>query len=353
MSANVKAAAANNVSRECIECDNCNKPAPPRSCSRCHLAYYCNSDCQRAHWKKEHKSSCAALAIDVMRESNNPVLFRAKVPALSKPTDTCEGPCAICLADTVSNPVTLECKHVFCFSCIHEYQQSARKTSSTTVCPCCRMEMPDVRKKALERVNVYGERAIQLAEGTKERQTYLEYALADVDAVLESDEENLTALTLKAQLLGTVDPEEAVGIAWDAIAINETAQSFGEGWVLQLYLYMAEAHQAMGDWNKANIKYKMVYEKINSLPQSWLRNFYTGTLRQKYEMGEHDQNIRIGIPVIAMGRHYPGVHKYVALSQKAKGDITAAKRTMSRAIFHETPWDEENIERNVQILKEL
>ena len=34
------------------------------------------------------------------------------------PTDKIDGPCVICLEDTVTNPVTLECGHVFCFGCI-------------------------------------------------------------------------------------------------------------------------------------------------------------------------------------------------------------------------------------------
>jgi hypothetical protein len=43
-----------------------------------------------------------------------------------------------------------------------------------------------------------------------------------------------------------------------------------------------------------------------------------------------------------MNRHFPQVHKYVALSQKALGNNEDAVRTMAKAVNYETPWDEVN-----------
>ncbi|KAJ7162964.1 MM3350-like domain-containing protein [Mycena filopes] len=45
-------------------CACCGKPiTDPRMCSACKKVYYCDRDCQTAHWKKEHKRRCVARAV--------------------------------------------------------------------------------------------------------------------------------------------------------------------------------------------------------------------------------------------------------------------------------------------------
>lgn len=39
------------------KCSNCDKAGAKKRCSKCLIAYYCNRDCQRGHWKK-HKKEC-------------------------------------------------------------------------------------------------------------------------------------------------------------------------------------------------------------------------------------------------------------------------------------------------------
>ena len=56
---------------------------------------------------------------------------------------------------------------------------------------------------------------------------------------------------------------------------------------------------------------------------------------------------------IELNRSRPGVHEYVALSRKANGDIDEAKKTMSQAILYEHHWDEDNLQKNKQLLPEL
>jgi hypothetical protein len=34
---------------------------PLKTCTRCHTARYCNSDCQMNHWKEGHKRECKQL----------------------------------------------------------------------------------------------------------------------------------------------------------------------------------------------------------------------------------------------------------------------------------------------------
>ena len=72
-----------------------------------------------------------------------------------------------------------------------------------------------------------------------------------------------------------------------------------------------------------------------------------------YELRCYDKVIEVGKLGIKYKRGFPGVHKYVALSQQAKGDIDGAKLTMSRAILYEKHWDKDNLQKNKQLLMEL
>ena len=78
-----------------------------------------------------------------------------------------------------------------------------------------------------------------------------------------------------------------------------------------------------------------------------------GTCQTFYETQRYDDAIEVGNLAFETFRFIPGVHKYVALSQKAKGDIDDAKETISRAILYEKHWDKDNLQKNKQILKEL
>ena len=44
--------------------------------------------------------------------------------------DKKEGPCAICLEETITNPVVLPCGHAFCFDCVGQYQLSSDSDGS-------------------------------------------------------------------------------------------------------------------------------------------------------------------------------------------------------------------------------
>ena len=44
--------------RVCHWC--CNKGK--HQCNRCHLAFYCSTECQRTDWKRHHKYECASIA---------------------------------------------------------------------------------------------------------------------------------------------------------------------------------------------------------------------------------------------------------------------------------------------------
>lgn len=42
-------------------CDFCATPKATKRCSSCHMARYCNEDCIKLHWEKQHKSECKAV----------------------------------------------------------------------------------------------------------------------------------------------------------------------------------------------------------------------------------------------------------------------------------------------------
>ena len=126
-------------------------------------------------------------AKDKIGKSNtsNLALMREKCSSDLKILGKMEGPCVICLEETITNPVVLDCSHIFCFKCLDEYQQSLHcsDAKSESKCPYCRGEMPDLRLQALERAMIYGEHISTLPIGSDERKKMSQLALSGLDAV--------------------------------------------------------------------------------------------------------------------------------------------------------------------------
>ena len=121
-----------------------------------------------------------------------------------------------------------------------------------------------------------------------------------------------------------------------------------EGMLLQ-----SEYFQLENNWDGAFEIYKSLYDQLPYRSPPDQRKVYMGISRCFYEMKRYNDAIAIGELPIEMNRHFDGVHKYVALSQKAKGDIEGARKTMMRAVLYETPWNSSNIEANKALLKTL
>lgn len=113
-------------------------------------------------------------------------------------------------------------------------------------------------------------------------------------------------------------------------------------------------HQEDGDWDLALAKYMELVMRGEEAgtPIQW-RKAWMGMSRCFYEIGEYDKAIAAGSLALEMNRHFPQAHKYVALAQKASGDLESAIATMSRAVLYEAPWEDENLEVNKALLKEL
>ena len=377
-----KVTAPSQISREFIECDSCGKSDPRKRCGQCLTAYYCSQECQRQDWKNVHKQRCVPMGEHRKRcEAHGKDVPDSKMAGIIT-----EGPCVICLEETITSPVVLDCSHVFCYKCLDKYQQT-RVTKFLTErgadvnslgamgrssllsagsllgdpnikskCPYCREEMPDLRMEAVKRSTLYGERMFKLPFGSDERKKCLELAVSGLDAILKSDKGDLIALKCKAKLLIEDDPETAVSILEKILLIveqtfNKTVFNYWDT-VFDIKLHLAKAYQSLEEWKKSINVYTSIlghsicgHEILYEVRMGMSRNFY--------EIGAYEKSIKCGNSAIETCRVNKRVHKYVALSQKAKGDIDGAKKTLSRAVLYEEPWDEENLKDNLQMLNEL
>ena len=88
-----------------------------------------------------------------------------------------------------------------------------------------------------------------------------------------------------------------------------------------------------------------------SVPQQ--RQCYMNMTKCYYNLQDYTRAIYAGDLALHMNRHYAGVHEYIAKANKAKGNMEEAQRTMQRAVLYETPWDTENIEKQLALLEEI
>ena len=85
-------------------------------CVRCGLVAYCSKDCQRAHWKANHKAFCIPKA----DRAPPPVETTASAKKKGNTPLAAEGDeCAICLDPlALASAATLPCRHVFHPACL-------------------------------------------------------------------------------------------------------------------------------------------------------------------------------------------------------------------------------------------
>jgi len=105
------------------------------ACARCGLEVYCSKDCQRAHWKANHKHHCIAKADRSPRPQDS-----TDAPKVAAASEEIVGEkCAICL-NLLSDASTsmLPCAHVFHSTCVSEL----RNFCDNQICPLCRTPLP-------------------------------------------------------------------------------------------------------------------------------------------------------------------------------------------------------------------
>ena len=297
--------------------------------------------------------------------------YTSKALPNSSALDTKEGPCAICLEETITNPVVLPCGHEFCFACVGKYQEyeacncpkcregnsNVAERACTASCPYCRGEIPNVSSKAYERMKIYRNRADVSSNGSEEQKKYARLALAEHKSFVEVrdfEDDDINMLYTRLFILSSAGlPEETITVAKQVLSLSDSHPNILDYDKLsQAQFFLAEAYDACGDLDNAREMYKAVV--TGDVRRQMARpGVMISSARTIYESGKYDGAITIGNIAIELNRSLPGVHKYVALSQKAKGDIDGAKKTISRAILYEEHWDEDNLLQNKQHLREL
>ena len=110
-------------------------------CSQCGLVLYCSKDCQRAHWKTNHRYFCIAKA--------NRVLPAQPAKSIVGQSSGKGEICTICLEPLLNAPEeVLLCGHFFHSTCVAGLREFGLKQ----VCPLCRADLTLVMmgKKATE-----------------------------------------------------------------------------------------------------------------------------------------------------------------------------------------------------------
>jgi len=85
-------------------------------------------------------------------------------------------------------------------------------------------------------------------------------------------------------------------------------------------------------------------------PSQW-RQVFMGLSRCSFELGMYDKCISAGSGAVEMNRHFPQVHRYIALAHAAKGDHDEALKTTKQAILYEAPWCDETAQLNKDLLR--
>lgn len=399
--------------RDCICCDyvECGKAAPPQRCSRCRVVYYCSRECQRKDWG-QHRADCD-LGQRVIEQSGldmEQAVVVADITATA--TDTYalanaeDRSCPICLTTEIERPITLKkCRHQFCYSCLRAWQQRDCGNS----CPMCRSQTEDVEEGAMASARILAQRATTLekrnmaseqeirdirlngiqqvdnvlidsphphlqAMGTKAeiliRLKDFTAALEVCDRIIEIDNERHAKMDRAIELLARIDEADALGLMdeqacleLDGIQAELQSKGFGKRMAgsrtsrhTEIHLMKAEGYEGLERWEDAKEVYVCLlqlpdfYEKTSPPGQ---RAVFMGFARCAYHIGLYDNSIAASQAALEMNKHFPNVHKYLALAQKAQGDLQTAVDTMNRAALYETPWDDDHREEVLQLYEQL
>jgi tetratricopeptide (TPR) repeat protein len=196
-------------------------------------------------------------------------------------------------------------------------------------------------KAALE----YIDELAQVNEKRWEEKRALKNKVSETEAALARDDESSAhdlMQALMAQVAESGLPAETLG--------DDKENHFG------VELVRAEAYQILQDWGAAGCVYQgmlMSMETPNDGTPAQQRRAFMGISRCAYEQGVYDKAIYGAEVALEMNRHFPGIHKLLALSQKANGDMDAAITTMNRGVLYETPWDEDNKAEVLKLYNEL
>ena len=244
------------ASRACINCDECGAPSPQKKCANCLSYYYCSRECQVSHWRS-HKATCSQLR--GICDTHNKFLDDRNLPDVG-PTD---GPCVICLEETVTNPVIIDCGHVFCYACIVRYQESC--SSQEASCPYCRGELPAVSGRSAKRCALYLTRARAAPEGSVERKKFCDLATGECDSIIQvaidsGNRNKAPQLYMKAAVLSISedDPKALLDVADEILSEckKDHLNLLDDDDILNVKHWRAQALSDMGKYYEAAEAYQ-------------------------------------------------------------------------------------------------
>lgn len=287
------------------------------------------------------------------------------------------------------------------------------KKETKLSCPACRAETPDVEDSILQRSRLLASRANNRKTPEHTKKNLRLEALAVLEqletirprrpveqVVLKGDVQAYTqGFFTRAEVLLALDqPEKAKeDLVWlldlcklaarnrkqyfsmqehlgeagqtqgrqgDAHRISEQIAEYKtkhnilsmEDTCFSIYAMLGKAEEKMGNWTAAKSIYFEMIQKMEhhtSATPPLQRMMFMGLCRCAYHLGRYDKAVLTGGLALQMNRSFPFVHKYIALSQKAMGDLDAAKVTMTRALIYEAPWDDQHHERLLELYREI
>ena len=346
------------IDRSLIQCDYCSKPGPTKNCSRCLSYYYCNRECQLNHWSK-HKHGCSALKdkYDVFQGKKRSG-EKEEEEEKGKTDDKEPDECAICLEE-IELPISLECGHVFCVSCLMHYHEANPGKNS---CPNCRGEAKNVGLKASGQMVIFTERA-KRSEGA-EKEMYVNLALRQIDAAFSryssfkdhldsKDRLVVDTIVAKTTVLGELNMHrEVIDTVDKFMDICDTADDIDPFEIMHARLGKAKAHLGLEEWQTALDMFNSLYEDCRAKYQEYCSVILTKISRAQYELQNYREAYKYGCrAILGDHRYHAGVHKYIALSQMKLGDISKAKKAITKGILHEEQWNEENRKENEEVLR--
>jgi tetratricopeptide (TPR) repeat protein len=271
----------------------------------------------------------------------------------------------------------------------HQYNTMSRSRDSC--CPLCRVDSDDMEAHMMKQATLLATEA-NLRKGItgSERRTIRTEAVCCLDKVLTAPQPTLQAYFTKAEILLELGGEDA---ARDAVeCTNAILQKnkernqhpvllllkrqdeamergdyeeyerlkddvvkaaeehgmvgtrFNQSELFNVYFLQRQAYEHVHDWKSALASSMKALECMEEQPRDpvLMRKFVMGMARCFYEVEEYDKAVSATDWALEMNRHFPGVHKYKALSYERMGKLDLAIEVMNQAVLYEAPWDEEN-----------
>lgn len=195
--------------------------------------YYCSKECQKAHWRQEHRVICQQVAAAEARNAANrgqltpeelEQILQGGYNELVDVQPDGGQECAICLKQPMAPPIVQlpRCGHVFCARCILAFQTSrgeqgilnatdlsmsagehVQQAKENTPCPLCRQATgEDLASTRWKRAQMLASEAnIRKDLSSSDASTLRKHAIRLLDQLLDTPKPSLQVHFTKAELL--------------------------------------------------------------------------------------------------------------------------------------------------------